>query len=151
MDTVTYPNDEVARFLHERVIPVRLQIDRNKELARRYGARWTPGLIWLDEQGQKHHDNVGFFEPAELLAETTYGCARVAIGKGEWDRGRQLLSEVVDHWPESFAAPAALYWLGAAGKMATGDSNLLLSTWRRLLAEYPGTAWAMKVSFLAKQ
>jgi TolA-binding protein len=148
MDAVTYPNSDVAQYLNEHFVPVRLQIDQHKDQARRFGAKWTPGLFWLDAQGVARHQNVGYFHPEELLAECAYARGLVAVRTNDWQQGLERFEEVLLHWPRSFAAPAALYWAGAAVRMTTGNSEDMLERWQRLLREYAGTAWAMKVSFL---
>src|SRR5262245_56211419 len=130
MDAVTYPNDEVAQFLNRYVVPVKAQIDRHKDLARRYEQVWTPGLVWMDAQGEAHHRNVGYFEPHEFLAECCIGLAQVAIAQRDWDAALERLELVRSTWPESFAAPAALYWTGVAGKLRSNDAQDLLRPWR---------------------
>jgi TolA-binding protein len=151
MDTVTYPNDEVAQLLHDRFVCFKPQMDRHQELAQRYGVLWTPGMLWLDERGTKRHSNVGFFEPREFLAECTYGAGKVAGGRKDWKTALQCFDEVQQRWPDSFAAPAAMYWGAVAAKFATGKTDELLRRWRELLSGHPGSAWAMKISFLNDQ
>jgi TolA-binding protein len=151
MDAVTYPNDEVATFLEEHAVCYKPQVDENKGLARRYGVAWTPGLCWLDGDGNLWHQNVGFFEPHEFLAEFLFGCARVAAGRGDWKAARASFEEVAERWPESFAAPAALYWAGVAGMKDTGETEALLASWKKLRKQHPRDSWAMKVAFIDKK
>jgi TolA-binding protein len=151
MDAVTYPNKEVVQHLSEHFVCFKPRIDAHRALAKQFGVAWTPGLVWLDEAGVAHHQNVGFFSPDELLAECTFGRGKVAIGKSDWKSASACFTEVADRWPNSFAAPAALYWNGAASKMATNDSAPLLDNWHRLIDEHGDSAWAMKVSFLNKK
>jgi tetratricopeptide (TPR) repeat protein len=148
MDAVTYPNQEVVQYLSEHFVCFKPPIESNGALAKQYGVAWTPGLVWLDEEGVAHHQNVGYFAPDELLAESALGRGKIAVGKGDWKEAVACFSEVVDRWPSSFAAPAALYWRGAASMMETHDSKRLMENWNRLLDDYGDSAWAMKVSFL---
>ncbi len=148
MDAVTYPDDETQRFLAERVVAVKPQIDRHPELAKRFGVAWTPGLVWLTPRGVPCHRNVGFFEPEELRAECLLGCAHAAAAESDWETALERFRETARLFPESHAAPAALYWAGVSAKKATGEAGALLALWKELLVEHPGSAWAMKVSFI---
>jgi hypothetical protein len=148
MDTVTYPDEPTQAFLADNVVPFKPRIDQNEDLARRYGMTWTPGLVWLTPDGLACHKNVGFFEPDEFLAESLFGCGQVAAGQSDWKTARERFDETARRWPKSFAAPAALYWAGVAAKKTTGEVGDLLTHWKKLLADHPRDAWAMKVSFI---
>jgi hypothetical protein len=148
MDAVTYPDDDVQRFLAERVVAVKPQIDQETELAKRYGAVWTPGLVWMTPDGKACHQNVGFFEPAELLAESVLALGRVAGGRSDWKEARERFDEVTRTWPDSHAAPAALYWAGVAAKKDSGEVDGLMAAWKQLRKDHPDSAWATKVSFI---
>lgn len=148
MDAVTYPDDAVEQFLSKEVVCFKPQIDENKDLARRYGVVWTPGLLWLDAEGSSHHQNVGFFPPEEFLAECAFGMGKVAAGCGDWSRALEHFDRVAETWPGSHAAPAALYWAGVASKMDSGKLEGLMERWKQILSSHPRSAWAMKVSFL---
>lgn len=151
MDTVTYPNKEVIQYLSEHFVCFKPRIDAHKSLARQFGVVWTPGLVWLDSTGDVRHQNVGYFAPDELMPECAFGRGKVAALKGDWADAKTCFTEVTDKWPRSFAAPAAMYWGGAASMMASKDKESMLASWNRLLDEHPDSAWAMKVAFLRKQ
>jgi hypothetical protein len=150
MGAVTYPDEQVAQRLHDRFVCFKPQIDRNQELAHRYGVLWTPGLLWLDERGTKRHENVGFFEPREFLAECTFGEGKVLAGRKDWPGALARFEEVLQSWPDSFAAPAAAFWIAVAARFATGKSEELGTRWRELLSRYPQSSWAMKVSYIER-
>jgi TolA-binding protein len=151
MDTVTYPDKEVVQYLSEHFVCFKPRIDAQRSLAQQLGVVWTPGLVWLDAAGDVCHQNVGYFAPEELLAECAFGRGKSAALKGEWAEAKGCFTEVTESWPSSFAAPAALYWSGAASMMATKDKEAMLKSWNRLLEDHPDSAWAMKVSFLRNQ
>jgi hypothetical protein len=148
MDAVTYPDEGVARFLAEKAVCYKPRIDEEADLARRYGVKWTPGLVWLDGEGHACHQNVGFLDPREFLAESTFALGRVAACADDWAVALDRFEEVTGAWPATFAAPAALYWAGVAAKKDTGEVAPLLEKWKKLRARYRDSAWAMKVSFL---
>ena len=52
MDAVTYPADEVADFIEQNVIALRIPVD-NKELMTKFNVKWTPTLVILDPVHRK--------------------------------------------------------------------------------------------------
>jgi hypothetical protein len=148
MDAVTYPNDQVAAALNEGFIAFKPEIGKNARLAKGYGVVWTPGLLWLDAEGTVRHNNVGFFEPEELLAELDFGRGRVLAAAGDWEAARRTHEAAIERWPNAHATPAARYWAGVAAKKATGEAEPLVKHWKALRRAHPDSAWAMKVSFV---
>lgn len=148
MDAVTYPDDDVIDLLTSSFACYKPPIADNQALASSYGVKWTPGLVWLTPDGEQVHDNVGYFAPTELMAEATYAQGQGAVRAGDWKQALENFESVTARWPESFAAPAAQYWAGVAGKMKADDSAPLLAKWKQLLKSYPDSAWAMKVKFI---
>ena len=148
MDAVTYPDEDVVRFLNEQTVCYKPRIDENEALAARFGVQWTPGLVWLTPEGKPCHENVGFFDPDEFLAESTFALGAAAVQEGAWHRALEHFESIPQRWSGSFAAPAAMYWSGVAAKMSSGEVRPLLSRWRQLLSAHPKSAWAMKAGFI---
>ncbi len=42
MESVTYPQEEVTRYIFDHFVPVRIQTDDRPELTEKYHAPWTP-------------------------------------------------------------------------------------------------------------
>ena len=59
MGAVTFPDDKVADFIMQRMVP--LQVLADKPLADEFRVKWTPTIIVLDYYGKEHHRTVGFF------------------------------------------------------------------------------------------
>lgn len=72
MDTVTYPDDKVRSITREFVC-IRVDMDQEAEVARKYGVDPMPDLRWLDPEGKEVARRAGFVSAAKLAAE----CRRV--------------------------------------------------------------------------
>jgi tetratricopeptide (TPR) repeat protein len=145
-----YPDPKVVRFIEENFIPVRVHVredaDEYKRLGARYGQQWTPTILILDPNGKERHRVEGFLPAGDLLAQLTLGLGHSAFARGEFAEAERRFREVVEKYPETDAAPEALYWAGVAGYKATGDLAALHDTAREFQKRYRDTSWAKKAS-----
>jgi len=149
-----WPNERVVRFVNENFIPARVHVRDDaaafKELGDRYGAHWTPTILELDPDGQERHRVEGYLDADELLAQLTLGLGHTAFQGGDAREAERRFREVVDKYPGTDAAPAALYWAGAARYRATNDASALGQTYEAISKRYPDTTWAKKASVWKK-
>jgi len=148
METVTYPEHEVQQFLGEHFIPVRLDVHRAAEAVRRYRANWTPTLLVLNESGVEAHRVVGYLPPEEFRAELSLGLGKAYFDRGALENALIHLRETVHHFPESWAAPEAQYWLGVTRYKTEGQPDGLMAEWNVLLERWPESRWARSASFI---
>src|SRR5687768_5485877 len=100
---------------------------------------WTPTISFLDRLGHKHYESVGFLPPPEFGSALRIGRARCLLA---WTRAAEAahdLLEVAD--TGGTMAPEALYWLGIARFMERKETTGMWAAWRKLLDEYPDSAW----------
>jgi tetratricopeptide (TPR) repeat protein len=145
MDTVTYPNAQVARFLTEQVIPVRLSFDAVPE-ATDFKVKWTPSLIIVDSDGEEHHRTTGFLEPIELMAMILLG-----IGKTHFDRERfkeaiNVLDRLLKDFGKTDSAPEAMYYGGVSRYKDTKNPAPLKEAYERLNREHPTSEWTKRAA-----
>jgi tetratricopeptide (TPR) repeat protein len=145
-----YPDERVTRFVSERFIPVRVHVKENveafQELGDRYAAYWTPTILELDASGQERHRVEGFLDAPALLAQLTLGLGKMAFDARRFDEAERYYREVVERYPDSEAAPEALYWAGAARYKGTGNANALAETAKAFENRYRDSPWATKAS-----
>jgi TolA-binding protein len=70
----------------------------------------------------------------------------MAFAEGKWEEAERRFREVVDAFPESDAAPEALYWAGVAPYKASHDPASLGATAQAFRERYRDTSWAKKAS-----
>jgi hypothetical protein len=145
-----YPDERVARLITGQFVPARVHVKEQAEdfqrLGQRFNAQWTPTLLLLEPDGTERHRVEGFLPAEDLLAQLTLGLAKAAFAHHRWEQAEQLYSEVVDKYPDSSAAPEALYWTGVARYKRTNDSSALRETAQEFTTRYADTEWAKRTS-----
>jgi thiol-disulfide isomerase/thioredoxin len=68
MEETTFRDAKVAKLLG-RCVPVRVDIDKNPDLAKQFGVTSIPRLIMLDRGGKRLMDSLGYREAADLGRE----------------------------------------------------------------------------------
>jgi Tetratricopeptide repeat len=145
-----YPDAQVATFLNENFVSVRVhvthQAEEFKRLGARYSAHWTPTILLLDTAGEERHRIEGFLPPREFVAQLTLGLAHSAFARRDFAEAERRFREVVEKHGSSDAAPEALYWAGVACYKETGDATALADTATQFRQRFQGTSWATKAS-----
>jgi len=65
----TFPDPEVISLVNERFIPVKIDTDRNRELAGKFGIQWLPTIVILDGKGEESGRFTGFKSPSQFRQE----------------------------------------------------------------------------------
>lgn len=86
----------------------------------------------------------------EFRAQLELGLARLAFGQKRWQDAEQRFRSVVDQFPDSTAAPEALYWAGVAKYKRTGNAGALHETADAFGSRYTDSPWATKASVWAQ-
>lgn len=143
----------MSRFIQENFLPARLHVKDQaadfKRFGERYNAQWTPTLLILDPEGTQRHRIEGFLPADDLLAQLTLGLGHSAFARQGWDEAERRFREVVDGYPNTEAAPEALYWAGVSRYKGKGDASALGETARAFSRQYQDTSWAKKASVWA--
>ncbi|HEX9989089.1 MAG TPA: thioredoxin family protein [Chloroflexia bacterium] len=145
MDTVTYPDPDVAAYLAELFIPLRLMLDNREHwpVFRANHIIWTPTAGFMDRNGSLHYHSVAFLPPGDFLSVMRIGRARCLMA---WTRSAEAAEELdAAAGTGNSIAPEALYWLGVARFLVRRDSATMWEAWDRLVSLYPDTPWAKRV------
>lgn len=145
MDTVTYPQEKVARLVNDHFVPVR--IPRNESLEQTYRVPWTPTVVILDAYGRERFREIGYLPPEDFLAHMNLALGRAAFEERDFSSAARFYQTIADQFVKSELVPEALYFLGLArNKMSGGSINDRRAIWKRILEEYPTSDWAKKAS-----
>ncbi len=143
MGAVTYPNVKVSEFIGKRMIPLQVQADA-KPLATEFKVTWTPTLVVLDYYGKEHHRSVGFLPPEELIPMLLLGMGKVYFDAEQFNAAIVHLDELLVDYPQSAAAPEAVYLRGVSRFKGSHDPRLLKEAYERLKADYPTSEWVKR-------
>lgn len=145
-----YSDPAVIQFIDEHFLPVRVhvrdQADEFKRLAEKYNAQWTPTVLVLDSQGEERHRIEGFLPATDFLAQLALGLGHSAFARSDFAEAERWFRQVMERYPDSDAAPEALYWAGVARYKATGNPAALRETAQQFEQRYRDTSWAKKAS-----
>jgi tetratricopeptide (TPR) repeat protein len=145
-----YSDPAVIQFIDEHFLPVRVhvrdQADEFKRLGEKYNAQWTPTVLVLDSQGEERHRIEGFLPATDFLAQLALGLGHSAFARSDFAEGERWFRQVMERYPDSDAAPEALYWAGVARYKATGNPAALRETAQQFERRYRDTSWAKKAS-----
>jgi tetratricopeptide (TPR) repeat protein len=140
MDAVTYPDEKVADFVQNVLIPLRVPFD-HKPLAADFNIKWTPTLITLDTDGKEHHRTVGFLGPEELIPSLLLGIGKSHFENERFDKAIEAFDRLLKDCPKSNSAPEAIYVRGVARYKSTHQPKPLREAYDKLAADYPSSEW----------
>ena len=145
-----WPDPRVVKFVNENFIPARVHVKDDSALYQRYSEKyntqWTPTILELDSRGEERHRIEGFLPTEEFLSQLMLGRAQIAFAAQNWDEAERLFREVVEKFPDTDAAPEALYWAGATSYKGTNNPAALKQTAAAFKERYQDTSWAKKSS-----
>jgi len=145
-----WPDPRVVKFVNENFIPARVHVKDDSALFQKYGekynAQWTPTILELDPSGEERHRIEGFLPNDEFLSQLMLGRAQIAFAQQKWDEAERRFREIVEQFPDTDAAPEALYWAGVAPYKGTHDAGSLKRTADAFKDRYQDTSWAKKAS-----
>jgi TolA-binding protein len=125
---------------------VRIHVKEQPAMWKRFGVRWTPTVLVLGPDGTEARRVEGFLPQGDLLAQLELGLAFLAVHKKDWTAAREEFERVVERFPETDAAPEALYWSGVAKYSGSHDATALKDLGRAFKERYTDTSWAKRAS-----
>ena len=143
MDAVPFPDNDVANFLTDRMIPLHAEVGA-RNLAADFRVVWTPTLIVLDYYGKEHQRTLGFLPPDEMVATLLLGIGKVGIENDQFNEAVIQFNTLLNGFPGSAVAPEAVYLRGVARYKASHSVGALKEIHQQLSAEYPESAWTRR-------
>lgn len=143
MDTVTYPESKVARFIEENFIPLRIRTD-SKPYPEKFKIKWTPVLIVLGPDGEEHHRTVGFIGPEELVPSLLLGLGKYHFDHDRFDQALAGLEQLLADHGRSDSAPEAVFLRGVCGYKQSHDPKPLKAAYERLRVDFPDSEWTKR-------
>jgi len=110
MEEETLQDEDAVRFIEKYFQPVKVNFQRDAQLAQAYGVTKTPTLVIVDENNQVQHRIVGKFSPHELLGQLSLGLGKLWLDHDWFEKSQRRLDKVIArHGGESLAGEAE-YW-----------------------------------------
>ena len=99
----------------------------------------------LDSRGVERRRIEGYLPKDEFRPQLELGLARVAFMEKKWADAENRYAQIVERYPNSKAAPEALYWKGVSHYKVTND-HAVLGEMPELFKRYPDSIWALKTT-----
>ena len=125
-------------------MPLEAHIKEHPAYFHRFDALWTPTVLILDSNGEERYRNEGYLPKDEFRAQLELGLAREAFMNKNWSEAERRYGEVLDRYPNTKAAPEALYWKGVSHYKATNDHTVLGELAEQFKQKYSDSIWALK-------
>ena len=135
-------------FIEENFVAVGSHIKENAPNFHRFGVLWTPTVLIMDPNGVERVRSEGYVPKPEFRAWLEMGLARLSFLEMKWDEAELKYHGVFEGFPQTLAAPEAIYWRGVS-RYKKGDHAALKQTADILAEKYPGNLWAAKASVWA--
>ena len=142
MGAVTYPNEKVAEFVMNLMVPIQVLAD--SPLADEFKVKWTPTIVVLDFYGKEHHRTVGFFSPEEFIPSMILGMGKIDFDTDQFNDAIIHFDTLLREYPQSAAAPETIYLRGVSRYKASHDAKPLKEAYEKLKADYPASEWARR-------
>jgi len=143
-----YPDPEVARFVRDHFVPVRMHVKEQgadyKRLSQKFTALWTPTTLIVDQSGEERHRIEGFLPAHDFIGQLSLGLARTAFAQGKFGEAERRYREIAERHHAEDVGAEATYWAGVSRYKATHDASVLNETAARLADVYPDSAWRKK-------
>jgi hypothetical protein len=127
-------------------VPLEAHIKEHAAYFHRFDAVWTPTIMIMDSNGKERWRIEGYLPKEEFRAQLEMGLARVAFMHKQWAEAEQRYTGVLERYPDSKAAPEALYWKGVSHYNATKDHTVLGDLPDEFKEKYPDSVWALKTA-----
>lgn len=103
-------------------------------------------MLVLDPNGKERYRIEGYLPADEFRVQLEMALARVAFMSKDWDEAERRYAAILEHHPDSKAAPEALYWKGVSRYKGTNDHTVLGELPGQFQEKYPDTIAALKTA-----
>jgi len=141
-----YPDPQVSEFITQHFVTGRIHIKEQPAMWKRFHIRWTPTVLVLADDGTEARRIEGFLPADELLGQLGLALGFAAVNRKDWATARTEFERALAEYPDTDAAPEALYWTGVAKYSASHDANELKALGRQFSERYTDSAWAKRAS-----
>lgn len=96
LNETTYSDNQVQKEIQEWFIPLKLDIIKEKDVRRSFGAYWTPSIYFLDQNGNSYYHFNGYLPANEFKAMLRLGIAETIMPRGRYDDIIKLIDKDID-------------------------------------------------------
>jgi len=91
---VTYPDLCVTASLNEYYIPVQVNVDKDKEMVKKFGVVWTPNINVLDASENLFYHIEGWLPPSEYTAMLMVAHGQYFLRQKRYEKAKEVFQKV---------------------------------------------------------
>jgi len=140
--SVTFKELEVEKEIFKYVIPLRVNILKEREIRRKYSAVWTPSFYFINYKGKLFYSFSGYLPPEDFRIILRLGVSSFLVPQGKYSEAIEILEEGIRLFPENPRRPELMLKLGMAKYLKTWDNKMFRREMDEIRRRFPDSAIA---------
>jgi hypothetical protein len=133
----TFADPDVQRELFQWFVPVRQDIQKNREVRSRFSAYWTPSFYFLDYHGKVQYQFNGYQGVEDFRVLLRLGKTAVELPRGRYLQVIDLMDDGLKLFPDNPRAAAMLLNRGIAEYLLGKEKSSFRGAMREIVEAYP--------------
>ncbi|MCZ7608972.1 MAG: thioredoxin family protein [Ignavibacterium sp.] len=137
LEKLTYPDPKVEKEINEWFVPLKLDIIKDREVRRNFGAYWTPSIYFIDSNGNSYYHFNGFLPPEEFRIVLRLGLTETIMPRGRYDDIIKIIDLDIEDFKNNSSFPKLLLQRELARYIKTKDNSILRQTLKDIQKDFP--------------
>ncbi len=137
LEATTYKDQKVIDEISEWVIPLKLDLIKDREIRKILGAYWTPSIYFLYQNGNSYYHFNGYLPAKEFRAMMRLGIAETIMPRGRYDDIIKIIDKDLDELSQSTLYPKLLVAKETARYIKIKDNSQLKTALKEIENKYP--------------
>lgn len=133
----TYPDPKVEKEINDWFIPLKLDIIKDREVRKSFGAYWTPAIYFVDSNGNSFYHFNGYLPPKEFRIILRLGLTETIMPRGRYDDIINIIDHNIEDFKDSSLLPKLLLQRELARFIKTKDNSKLKETLKDIQIKFP--------------
>lgn len=139
-------DERVTAAIERETAPIKVNVDEDHELARRFRVDWTPAFVLCDDEGNAIERIEGYLPAEDFVPQLLLSKGLADFHMQRHDDAVKEFNLICEEHPASDLVPEAEYYLGAATFKLTGDTDKLTEICHDLIMTHPDSPWTKRCS-----
>lgn len=136
MNATTYKDQNVIDEMNEWLVPLKLDLIKDREIRRALVAYWTPSFYFLDHTGKSYFNFNGYLPADEFRIILRLGFAETMIPRGKYAEAVEVMSKGINEFGNSPLLPKLLAQIGIANYITTKDKQTFMKVMKDIQIKY---------------
>jgi thioredoxin-related protein len=137
MEATTYKEQKVINEMNEWFVLLRLDLIKDREVRKMFGAYWTPSFYFLDQNGSSYYHFNGYLPADEFRVMLRLGIAETIMPRGKYDDIIKIIEKDIDELINTSLYPKLLVARETARYIKIKDNSQLKKTLKEIQDTHP--------------